>query len=222
MQITPACRFRARSTTPTRLTLDAGVPWTEPLAAPVALYGNVITASRGESVNGEWLGTGDASVPGQSFKLKKSPLTYLAAGPGLASTLRVYANGVQWTEAPSFFGIAGDARVYIVRENDDGESMVTFGDGVRGSRLATGSGVIAYYRFGAGEAAPPAGSIKALAKPVPGLSSVRNPVAASGGEDAESSTRLRTSRRVRHCCSAARFRCRTWKPRLLRPAACAQ
>ncbi len=44
---------------------------------------------------------------------------------------------------------------------------------------------MAHYRFGAGLAAPPAGSINQIAKPVKGLQSVKNPLPASGGDDAE-------------------------------------
>lgn len=166
----------------------------QPLAAPVQAYGNVVSATRGESVSAEVLGDGDASTASQTFKLKKSPLTY---GPGVAtpvSSLRVYVDGLLWSEVASFYGLASDAQVYIVRQDDDGESWVSFGDGLRGSRLTTGAGnVVAYYRFGAGAASPPAGSIQQLAKAVKAISSIRNPVAAGGGSDAESADSLQTS-----------------------------
>ena len=51
--------------------------------------------------------------------------------------------------------------------------------------------MVANYCYGAGAASPPAGSITQLAKPVKGVQSVRNPVAAAGGADAESSENLR-------------------------------
>src|SRR5262249_46020866 len=54
-----------------------------------------------------------------------------------------------------------------------------------GARLATGSRVVADYRFGAGAACPPAGSITQLARPVKGLKGVNNPLAAFGGADRE-------------------------------------
>ena len=141
----------------------------------------------------EVLGNGDASLSNQTFKLKKSPLTYFPAADGVTSTLKIYVDGLQWTEAPSFFGIQPEDQVYIVRQNDDGESLVTFGDGIRGRRLTSGVGnVIATYRFGAGKASPPAGSIHQMSKPVKGITGVRNPVAASGGDDAEPQSGLRT------------------------------
>jgi hypothetical protein len=173
--------------------LTASPPLAQSLVAPVVAYGNVVNATRGESVVAEVLGSGDASLSSQTFKLKKSPLTYLPGVDAPSSTLKVYIDGLQWTESPSFFGVAPDAQVYIVRQNDAGDSFVTFGDGIRGSRLTTGiNNVVAYYRFGAGKASPPAGSITQMGKPVKGISSVRNPVAAHGGDDAEPASGLRT------------------------------
>jgi predicted phage baseplate assembly protein len=173
-------------------TLTPSQPLTEALAAPVTVYANVVTASRGETVAGELLGSGDSSVANQAFQLKKAPLTYFAAPEGPQSTLKVYVNGLQWTEQPSFFGMAGDAQVYIVRQDDDGDSLVIFGDGIRGLRPPTGASIVAYYRNGAGLLSPPAGSITQMAKPVKGITSVRNPVAASGGDDAEPASGMQT------------------------------
>jgi hypothetical protein len=180
------------------VTLDQTSTLQQPLTVPVEMYGNVARASRGETVSAEIMGSGDASIPSQSFTLKKKPLTYVpspTAGneSGAASTLKIYVNGVRWTEVSSFFGVPPEAQVYIVRQNDEAESIVTFGDGVRGSRLITGSNnVLAIYRFGAGKLSPPAGSIHQMGKPVKGIKSVRNPVAASGGDDAEPASGLRT------------------------------
>lgn len=180
------------------VTLDQTSALAQPLTVPVEMYGNVVRASRGETVSAEILGSGDASVANQSFTLKKKPLTYVpspTAGneTGAASTLKVYVNGVRWTEVSSFFGVPPEAQVYIVRQNDEAESIITFGDGVRGARLITGfNNVLAIYRFGAGKLSPPAGSIHQMGKPVKGIKSVRNPVAAAGGDDAEASSGLRT------------------------------
>jgi hypothetical protein len=171
--------------------------WTTDLTLPVEVFGNLISASRGESVRNEILGSGNANVPNHTFKLKKKPLTYLPAPTatgdyGIASTLRVYVDGVKWREVSSFYGQNPEDEVYIVRQNDEGDSLVTFGDGVRGRRLPTGrDNVVAYYRYGAGQATPQAGSINQIETPVPGLGSIRNPVRASGGADAEGPERLR-------------------------------
>jgi hypothetical protein len=167
------------------------------LTAPVYAYGNVVPISRGKTVLREIVGSGDASKVSQSFTLKKSPLTYLpisgpAHGQGLKSTLTVWVNGVAWREVPYFFGVPADAQVYLVRQNEKGQSIITFGDGIRGARLPTGTDNVAVsYRFGAGSALPPAQSITQMAKPVKGIAGVFNPCAALGGKDAESGPNLR-------------------------------
>ena len=155
---------------------------------PVAVDGNVVEATRGETVAWEVLGSGDASVAHQTFTLAKKPLTYLVPrfGTGLVSTLRVYVNRVQWREVPTLYGQPPDARIYVVRIDDGGRAAVTFG-----VPLPTGiDNVAASYRFGAGAAVAPAGSITQLARPVPGLQRVRNPVGAAGGADAEPAVQL--------------------------------
>ena len=172
-----------------------GDPWPNKLATPVKLLGNIVATSRGETVKPETLGVGDSSIANQSFTLKKSPLTYLpspseSTPSGLTSTLKVYVDGLQWTEVPSFYGHRPEAEIYIVRQDDKNESVVTFGDGVLGRRLNTGVLVVAYYRFGGGGAMPPAGSITQIAKPVKGLKSVRSPVAPYGGADEEAASSL--------------------------------
>ncbi len=177
---------------------DAESSWSPDLRLPVAAYANVLDASRGETVSREVLGSGDASLADQPFRLQKSPLTYLASPTaanesGVASTLAVWVDGVRWSEVASFFAQPGDAQVYVLRQDDEGATVVTFGDGVNGSRLPSGQdNVVATYRFGAGAACPPAGSIKQLAKPVAGLQGIVNPVAAAGGADAESAEKIRS------------------------------
>jgi hypothetical protein len=180
------------------ITADPSASWAPPLVLPVTAHANVVVATRGETVPFEVLGSGDGAQANQRFKLKKAPLTYLPAprapdGSGVASTLTVWVDGVAWREVPSFFGQAPDAQVYVVRQDDAGDSHVVFGDGVLASRLPSGvDNVVARYRFGAGAAAPLAGGITQPAKPVRGLRGAVNPVAAGGGADAEPASRIRT------------------------------
>ncbi|MGA2488766.1 MAG: hypothetical protein ABSF99_01070 [Anaerolineales bacterium] len=178
------------------LTLDAGTSWSPAMTLPVKLYGNIIKASRGETVSSEILGSGDGSRANQSFKLKKSPLTYLSApgsnDQGVVSTLRVYVDGLEWQEVASFYGTRPTDQVYVLRQDDQGVTSVIFGDGQRGSRLPSGTNnIVATYRYGAGKAVPPVGGINQLARPVKGLIGVRSPVKGAGGEDAESAEKMR-------------------------------
>jgi hypothetical protein len=181
-----------------RVHLAQGATGFDPLLrTPVRAFGNLVRATRGESVLGEVLGSGDASRSFQSFTLGKKPLTYIndpAAPSGRRSTLEVRVNGIKWRAISSFFGARPQDEVYIIRQNDDGESVITFGDGITGARLPTGvDNLTANYRFGAGAAKPPAGAISQLAKPVEGLRRVVNPIAAGGGADADQPKDVRTN-----------------------------
>ena len=131
---------------------------------PLQLLLDLVPVSRGTTVTGEVLGSGNAALASQSFTLSKSPLTYLASGSGPVSTLTVYVNGIEWQEVPSFYGQAAGARVFVVsRSPDQTVTTVTFGDGVNGARLTSGTGnVTATYRYGSGAASPPAGRLTTI------------------------------------------------------------
>ncbi|MEJ2004598.1 MAG: hypothetical protein P8X57_06470, partial [Cyclobacteriaceae bacterium] len=106
----------------------------------VRINANVALASHGETVQ-EVLGSGNAGAPFQRFKLKQSPLTYLSSDDpsGTSSTLEIRVNDILWQEVDSFYDHGSDETIYTVRQNSRGESFVTFGDGVTGSRLPTGN-----------------------------------------------------------------------------------
>jgi hypothetical protein len=179
------------------LQLSQGSGWSPDLVAPVDVFGNELVVTRGESVYNELLGTGDASAINQRFKLKKKPLTYFTSATAgndqmVKNTLSIRVNGMLWKEVAGFYGKGEYDQVYIVRQDDEGESWVSFGDGVRGQRLPSGAAVIANYRFGAEGAMPPAGSINQVSKPAKGLQSVKNPLAAFGGDDAEPVGKMKT------------------------------
>jgi hypothetical protein len=158
---------------------------TAPLAVPLQLLTSLVTVSHGTTVSSEVLGSGNAALASQSFTLANSPLTYLAAPGGPVSTLAVYVDGVRWQEVPSFYGQPPDARVFVVsRSPDQTVTTVTFGDGLNGARLTSGTGnVVASYRYGSGAASPPAGRLTTIAQPQPNLASIQNPVPVSGGAD---------------------------------------
>lgn len=178
------------------LTLAQGSNWSPPFRVPVKLHGNVIQAVRGETVPHEILGAGNSALSNQVFELKKKPLTYVSSptannGNGVAAALRVWVDSVEWRELPTFFGARPEDEVFIVRTDEQGAAKVMFGDGIRGRRLRTGALVTASYRFGAGAAAPPAGSITQIAKGAAGLKAVRQPVPAYGGADVEPAAEAR-------------------------------
>jgi hypothetical protein len=170
----------------------AGTAVSPELVPPLRLLLDLVEVTRGTSVTGETLGSGDASIGSQTFTLAKSPLTYLAAGAGQASTLTVSVAGVAWTEVSTLFRQPPGAMVFVTRQLPDGSTQVRFGDGVNGARLPSGTGnVIASYRYGSGAASPPAGRLTSVARPQPGIAGVRNPVPVAGGADPDLPAALR-------------------------------
>jgi hypothetical protein len=155
--------------------------------ASVRVNANVAPATAGETV-AETLG-GSTGRPDQRFALKQSPLTWVPAGTpeGRASTLALRVNGMLWQEAPTLAGAAPGARVYATRTDDRGATHLLFGDGVEGAVPPGGAeNLRAIYRRtlgGAGNVA--AGAITTLATRPAGVSEVRNPEAAAGGQDGE-------------------------------------
>jgi hypothetical protein len=179
------------------LQLSQGAGWSPDLVSPVDVFGNELVVTRGESVYNELLGIGNASDINQRFKLKKKPLTYFSSSTSgndqmVKNTLSIRINGMLWKEVNGFYGKGEFDQIYIVRQDDEGESWVSFGDGLRGQRLPSGAEVVANYRFGAEGVMPPGGSINQISKPAKGLQSVKNPLPAFGGADAEPIENLKT------------------------------
>ncbi len=115
----------------------------EPLdldAATAYVRANVAPASHGETVHGETVGDGDAGATFQRLKLRKQPLTYVpSARPGgVTSSLQLLVNGVKWDETPELYGQPSTAQVYETRTEDDGATVLQFGDGDTGATLPTG------------------------------------------------------------------------------------
>ncbi len=155
----------------------------------VRISANVAKATHGETVH-DPLGSGDRARTNQTFALKKPPLTYVSAATssGGESTLTVEVNGIKWQEAPALFPLGANDERYITRIEEDGGVKVIFGDGVRGSRLPTGTtNVNATYRSGIGpDGDVDAGTLTILQSKPLGIQSVVNPLDAGGAEAPES------------------------------------
>ena len=153
----------------------------------VIIYGNVVPATHGETRN-EVLGSGDASA-NQAFALKQKPLTYVAASTptGSQSSLAVYVDGIKWQEVDTTVGLSATERSYVTKTYDDDTTTVVFGNGVEGVRLPTGQeNVTAIYRFGIGAVGNlHAGQLSVPSTRPQGVTSVLNPVPATGGADRE-------------------------------------
>jgi predicted phage baseplate assembly protein len=167
--------------------------------AGAVLLANIVEATQGETVKDEVLGSGNGAAF-QTFKLKKSPLTYLPAADAesvsaVESALLVTVNGVRWNEKPTLFDSPPDGQDFTTVQDDDEKTFVSFGDGIFGARPTTGKDNIrARYRKGLGTSGNvEIGGIQQLIDSSPGVQKVANPQAAFGGADRESVDKVRTN-----------------------------
>ena len=180
-------------------TLHTVISFVTPLAytykrSSVIVYGNVVEASHGET-GSEVLGSGDASRPGQQFVAKRPPLTFTpAATPaGVEGSEVVRVNGVRYERIESLLDASPATRAYQLDVDAGGVATMTFGDGVHGTVLPSGSqNVRAEYRVGIGSAGNArAWQIKVLTTRPLGVTDVINPLRASGGADRDGPERVR-------------------------------
>ncbi len=126
-----------------------------PLSNPaIVVFGNVAPMTQGKTQALVPLGNGDSRQIYQSFKLPKAPLTWLldeALTPPREPEVTILVSEIEWTEVESLFASGPKDQVYILREDNSGNTWVQFGDGVNGAVLPSGVGnVTAQYRTGNG------------------------------------------------------------------------
>lgn len=154
----------------------------------VRVNANVALATHGETQE-EQIGSGNAARTNQAFELSKKPLTLVSAATesGIATTLSVRVEGVEWTEVPSLLDAGPNDEIYQVRIDNDRTTRVVFGDGQRGRRLPTGQlNVSASYRAGIGAVGEAVDeSITQLKTRPLGIRAVVNPSPAMGSAEPE-------------------------------------
>lgn len=170
----------------------------ENIERATALFrGNLAQASHGRSVV-ETPGHGDGRKRWLEVSLAQNPLTYVSSAKspkGIASTLTVSIDGIDWAEADFFYGTGPEDEIHTVRHEDDGTPKIRFGDGVTGRRVPTGiNNIKASYRTGLGESGnlEPGRLTNLMTRPL-GLQNVYQPLIATGGEDPESRDNARTN-----------------------------
>jgi len=68
----------------------------------------------------------------------------------VGSSVSLAVNGRRWIPVADFSESGPNDKHYVVVISPDGNSVVEFGDGVRGSRPKMGARVTASYRYGTG------------------------------------------------------------------------
>ncbi|SFA78507.1 putative baseplate assembly protein [Poseidonocella pacifica] len=170
--------------------------------ARVVVHGNLALADQGETQKEAAIGSGDARQTFQTFKLPKAPLTYLlhpGQTPPHVPELEVRVDGILWTRVDTFFASGANDRVYVVRQDDDGNSLVQFGDGITGARLSSGRRNVTV-RFRTGQAArgplEKGKSPKAMGR-LAQLNNVAMPAPAVNGADPETEDTARQAAPMR-------------------------
>ena len=170
----------------------------------VTVHGNVVAATQG-ATRSEVLGSGNASVPNQAFRLRQvnaqNPLTALPANTpdGADDQLDVTVSGVRWQPTETLADATATDHVYGTAGTGEHSVEILFGDGVHGARPQTGAeNITATFRVGAG----PSGNVVAaqisqLASQPLGVGAVTNPVAATGGADGDTPPDMRASTPLR-------------------------
>ncbi|SAL04862.1 hypothetical protein AWB78_07168 [Caballeronia calidae] len=171
----------------TRIDLKSALPWALKRGT-VRINANLAKATHGER-GGQPIGHGDASKPGQRFRLPVIPLTHLAAQTltGVAPVLDVVIDGVRWMGVGSLREAGPLDRVYSLSYQEDGSVDVCTGDGLNGRRVPTGvNNVVASWRKGLGSAGMVrAGQLSLLADKPQGVRSAANPLAPEGAVDGQ-------------------------------------
>jgi predicted phage baseplate assembly protein len=159
---------------------------------------NVAMAGHGEGKPAKILGSGDATRSFQDFTLAEKDVAFIAdsaMAAGVAAAIEVRIGEQVWQQVSTLDDSEPTDAHYTARLSEEGHVRIAFGDGQHGRRLPTGSSNIRVgYRIGAGLAGNlAAGSLEKPVKPHVLIDKVRQPVAASGGNDREPLAALRSN-----------------------------
>jgi hypothetical protein len=160
------------------------------------IAGNVALAGHGETKGEKVLGSGDATRLGQVFRFEETGVSFVAdatQSSGVRAAVRVQVAGRTWEQVASFQNSRPTDFHYTVHMTEDATLKIAFGDGQRGRRLPTGvNNVRVMFRKGVGLSGNlEAGSLTKPVKPHRLVDKVRQPMAATGGNDMEGVQSLR-------------------------------
>ena len=160
------------------------------------IYGNVVKAGHGESRAQNVLGNGNRIEKKQTFTYSKTGVAFEQDADfdsGVKASIDIVVEGRRWTQVDNLRNAGAADTSYQTELNEDSELVITFGDGIHGQRLPTGTNnVLIQARFGNGsEGNLDAESLDKLKKPHYLLDGVYQPARATGGGDLETTESLR-------------------------------
>ena len=182
-------------------------------AAPVSVArGNLVLADHGLTIPAETLPDPTASPAPYRPRLQNTGLTFhvpyddqqarsqpatgiLMQDPHQALPAIAVQGAATWAVQPDLLNSGPTALDFVVEMENDGSATLRFGDGVLGSKPA--SGLTASYRTGNGAAGnvgaeAVAHLLATPAQPFTGIVNVRNPLPAQGGTDPETIDQVRS------------------------------
>lgn len=168
--------------------------------------GNVVPADHGRSVVRDTqdgvlafpdMGAGRWPLP--SLALRDGPITQRSAPDGPAVELDIKFPGEpiadRWTTVPNLLDSFSFDQHFVVEVDNDGATTLRFGDDQYGRRPFDAERVTARYRIGTGASGNCGwGTLVHLVDPgvvIPGVARVRQPLAATGGEEPETIEHVR-------------------------------
>ncbi len=160
------------------------------------LRGNLAAAGHGEGKPEKVLGSGDATLGNQIFVLAQKGVSFVAdptQPSGVRADVAVRVEGQTWEQVAALRESGPTDPHYTVRVTEEGQLAVGFGDGRAGRRLPTGTNNVRIrFRVGSGLAGNlPPGSFAKPKRPHRRVAGVRQPFAATGGNDQEPIDSLR-------------------------------
>ena len=167
----------------------------------VKIYGNVVQATHGQTVENEVLGSTSKQNTYHLFTLKYKPLSFLSvmnAESNIPALLSVIVNNMPWHRVASA-NLDQSTRGYSVRQDEQQNTQILFGNGWAGTPPRGNENISATYRYGSGVVGNvPAGSLQLLRTRPPAIQAVTNPIAATGGTDPEATdvVRMRAPRHL--------------------------
>ncbi len=160
----------------------------------VKIYGNLVYTDQGETQKTQVIGSGDTRKKFQTFALPDNPLTYQLlsqATPPQHPVIDIFVDGVRWHRVENFFSAGPKDRVYVVREDETGNSFIQCGDTITGAVFPSGRNNIEVgFRKGVGARGYAADKAKATGKLKP-LKEVAMFGPAVGGADPETAESAR-------------------------------
>ncbi len=172
-------------------------------AGTVRVRANVVLATHGETVQ-HVLGSGDGRETYPRFTLRRAPLTHVrstTAPSGAEAALEIRVEGVAWAATDDLDDATSSDQIYVPRQNEAGETTLTFGDGIHGARLPTGvENVEATYRVGIGaDGRADPGQVRLPMRKPRGMAAIHNPLPSRDWAPAEDldEARLNAPQRIR-------------------------